>query len=241
MKINIQILAICLLLPVIGWSQSKELLERAKAGDVEAEVQAAHAYSANHNWKKAAEWYEKAERQGNAEAAYQLGIEYWLGMLPQTRGLLRIPQPDVNYNVGMARIHILKAAMAGYGPACGWMGYYYEKGYAVIQPDAVTTSSGDMRVSPSYGGGVSAHGSTREETRFGSGPDYAEAILWYRKAAEQNDAISEYSLGRFYEQGLGVKQNPTLALSWYKRAAGHGNADARTRYELLSEEMSTPK
>ena len=37
--------------------------------------------------------------------------------------------------------------------------------------------------------------------------DYAEAIKWYRKAAEQGYASAQYNLGIMYDDGEGVPQD----------------------------------
>lgn len=47
----------------------------------------------------------------------------------------------------------------------------------------------------------------------------AEAVVWYRKAAAQNDAHGEYGLGRMLAHGEGVARDPVEALLWYRRAA----------------------
>jgi TPR repeat protein len=57
--------------------------------------------------------------------------------------------------------------------------------------------------------------------------DYAQAAVWYRKAAEQGNANAEYNLGIYYYQGLGVPQDYAQAVAWFRKAAeqGHSNAE----------------
>lgn len=55
----------------------------------------------------------------------------------------------------------------------------------------------------------------------------AEAVKWYRKAAEQGDADAQYVLGHCYLNGDGVPQNIEETLKWYTKAAEQGNADAQ--------------
>jgi hypothetical protein len=43
--------------------------------------------------------------------------------------------------------------------------------------------------------------------------------LWYRKAAEQGDALSQWSLGLLYELGHGVTQDYAEAYFWLDLAA----------------------
>ncbi len=45
--------------------------------------------------------------------------------------------------------------------------------------------------------------------------DYAEALQWYRKAAEQGSNEARISLGKIYFEGTGVKQDYAEAARWY--------------------------
>jgi len=53
--------------------------------------------------------------------------------------------------------------------------------------------------------------------------DHAEAVRWYRKAAEQGHAVSQYNLGVMYANGQGVKQDHAEAVRWYRKAAEQGH------------------
>ena len=53
---------------------------------------------------------------------------------------------------------------------------------------------------------MALHGS-REQCTPGT-QDYAEAVRWFRKAAEQGDADAQFNLGRMYYEGQGVKGWP---------------------------------
>ncbi len=57
--------------------------------------------------------------------------------------------------------------------------------------------------------------------------DYAEAVRWYRKAADKENPAAQYRLGRLYERGLGVEQSREEAIKWYKKSAKQGYVDAR--------------
>ncbi len=60
--------------------------------------------------------------------------------------------------------------------------------------------------------------------------DYAEAVKWYRMAAEQGNAAAQYDLGVAYHNGQGVPQNYAEAVKWNRMAAEQGNAAAQ--YDL---------
>lgn len=57
--------------------------------------------------------------------------------------------------------------------------------------------------------------------------DYAEAIHWFRKAAEQGNVKAQFSLGLKYEEGQEVLQNYAEAIRWYRKAAEEGEGHAQ--------------
>lgn len=52
--------------------------------------------------------------------------------------------------------------------------------------------------------------------------DYAEALRWLQKAADQGDAKSESALGYAYFNGMGLPRDDVRAMFWYRRAADQG-------------------
>ena len=52
--------------------------------------------------------------------------------------------------------------------------------------------------------------------------DYAEAVNWYHRAAEQGYDLGQTMLGTMYEEGRGVPQDHAEAAKWYRRAAEQG-------------------
>ena len=46
--------------------------------------------------------------------------------------------------------------------------------------------------------------------------DEAEAVKWYRLAAEQGYANAQYSLGNMYASGRGVIEDEAEAVKWYR-------------------------
>ncbi len=60
--------------------------------------------------------------------------------------------------------------------------------------------------------------------------DYAQAVVWYRKAAEQGDADAQTLVGLMYANGHGVPQDYVRAHMWfYIAAAAAGASDASVR------------
>ncbi|MEQ1610904.1 MAG: hypothetical protein ABL956_18355, partial [Hyphomonadaceae bacterium] len=54
----------------------------------------------------------------------------------------------------------------------------------------------------------------------------AEAVRWYRLAADQGYAMAQSNLGVMYANGRGVPENDVEAYKWWSLAAAQGNADA---------------
>jgi TPR repeat protein len=52
--------------------------------------------------------------------------------------------------------------------------------------------------------------------------DFAEALKWYRKAAEQGHSIAQYNVGVFYYRALGTHQDLAKAAKWWHKAAVQG-------------------
>ena len=73
--------------------------------------------------------------------------------------------------------------------------------------------------------------------------DYAEAVKWYRLAAEQGDAASQFNLGLKYGKGEGVPQDYVEAHKWLNLAASRvmgGDANRfRKARDLVTEKMTS--
>ncbi len=56
----------------------------------------------------------------------------------------------------------------------------------------------------------------------------AEAVKWYRKAAEQENVSAQFFLASCYAEGHGVVKNATSAVMWYQKAAEQGHPEAES-------------
>jgi TPR repeat protein len=65
---------------------------------------------------------------------------------------------------------------------------------------------------------------------LGVAKDETEAVKWFRKAAEQNVADAQFSLGVCYAIGQGVMKDDAEAVKWFRKAAEQ--SDARAQYNL---------
>jgi TPR repeat protein len=57
----------------------------------------------------------------------------------------------------------------------------------------------------------------------------AEALKWFRKAAEQGDVDSQINVGITYFAGYNVPQNYAEAAKWFRRAADQGDSGAQAQ------------
>jgi uncharacterized protein len=57
--------------------------------------------------------------------------------------------------------------------------------------------------------------------------DYAEAMKWLRKSAEQGHTRAQCRIGFAYEHGEGVPQDYAEAVNWYRKAADQGDGNAQ--------------
>jgi hypothetical protein len=63
--------------------------------------------------------------------------------------------------------------------------------------------------------------------------NYAEALGWWRQAADQGDALAETAIGAMYAEGYGVHQDYAEAVRWYRKAADQGHAVAELNLGIV--------
>ena len=68
--------------------------------------------------------------------------------------------------------------------------------------------------------------------------NHAEAVKWYRLAADQGDARAQFNLGFVYADGQGVPQSDVIAHMWYNLAGAQGVADALKYRDRLASTMT---
>jgi hypothetical protein len=61
---------------------------------------------------------------------------------------------------------------------------------------------------------------------------YAEALRWYRLAAEQGHNISQAVLASLLQQGIGTDRDEVMAQTWLRQAAANGHSGARMHIAL---------
>ena len=64
------------------------------------------------------------------------------------------------------------------------------------------------------------------ETGDGVGKDQAEAVKWYRLAAELGSKEAAFELSKCYTFGFGVRKNSVTSTKWLRKAAEQGHVPA---------------
>jgi uncharacterized protein len=68
--------------------------------------------------------------------------------------------------------------------------------------------------------------------------DYAEAVKWYRKAAELGEAEAQVNLGTMFSEGQGATRNYIEAYVWFSRSAAQGNERAKSNLDIIEKRMT---
>jgi TPR repeat protein len=72
----------------------------------------------------------------------------------------------------------------------------------------------------------------------GVSQDFAAALPWFRKAAEQGNAGAQLGLGLMYDNGHGVRQDYVQAHMWFNLSGAQGDADAIKKRDAVAAKMT---
>jgi uncharacterized protein len=70
---------------------------------------------------------------------------------------------------------------------------------------------------------------------LGVSQDYAEAMKWFRKAADQGDAVGQYYIGLMYYNGKTVPQDYVLAYMRLNLASTRASARGKEKRDKAKE------
>jgi localization factor PodJL len=132
-----------------------------------------------------------------------------------------------------------KTANLGYAPAQLYLASLYENGRVGVKKDLAEARRWTERAA--QGGDRTAMHNLALYAFEGVGGQPKNAPLaaqWFRRAADLGLVDSQYNLGRLYEQGLGVNQNPAEAYKWYLVAARSGDGESRQSAERVRAKLS---
>ena len=98
----------------------------------------------------------------------------------------------------------------------------YERGDYVTALRLLEPLAGGGNAEAQYGLGI------HYDNGKGVPRNVAEAVTWYRRAAEQGHVEAQANLGASYYLGSGAPQDHAQALHWFRLAAGQGHAGAQS-------------
>ncbi len=133
---------------------------------------------------------------------------------------------DAGKSYEEAKLNYEKAAALGNMYAMTNLGWFYIYGTGVA-PDGPRGRS--LFEEAAKAGNPFAQNSLAwlyREGRGGLDKDPAQALKWYKQAAEQGFSLAMTALGHIYREGDGVDQNYVTSLNWYQKAAEAGDIDA---------------
>jgi TPR repeat protein len=73
----------------------------------------------------------------------------------------------------------------------------------------------------------------------GIAKDEAQAVVWYRRSAEQGAASAQCNLGVMYALGRGVPEDPVQAHVWLSLCSIQGNKDVAAALDRLAKLMTS--
>ena len=157
---------------------------------------------------EAVRWYRKAAEKGLMRAQWMLGEKYRSGV-----GVEKNPEEAAEWTVKaekQVRFKWLIDLMSGSdGPLCVNARKY---------GDVSAHRAKDPNFSPSW-----INSASSKEFKW------ARKQSWFRKSAEDGNAVAQINLGEMYEHGDGVVADPIEAARWYIKAANQGEAEAQFR------------
>lgn len=178
-----------------------------------ADLAAAQAVNSDRDYVKAFNEYKSMAEAGNAEAQFNLGMFYGVGL-------------GVGQDSGQAVFWYQKAADQGFVHAQNDLGVAYNAGEGIRRDykEAVkwfkkAAEQDDMFAEYNLGRMYYKGRGVRK--------DHAEAMHWYRQAADKGLSVAQLSLGGAYEAGDGISRDYAQAIVWYQKAADQGFLSAQ--------------
>ena len=226
------------------------LVQSANNGVVSAQYELAKRFvngdGVVRNDAEAYKWYRKAAEQGHADSQYMVGryLEEGLGGIAKKayeavqwyRKAAEQGHKDAQFKLGQFLCEG-KGTAKDEKEGLVWYKKAAEQGHAEAKTAAYKIEgiikkreAFDNLVQSANNGVVSAQYELAKRFVNGDGVvrDDAEAYEWYRKAAEQGHADSQYMVGRYLEEGWsGIAKKAYEAVQWYRKAAEQGHKDAQ--------------
>ena len=169
--------------------------------------------------EEAAQWILAAAQLGDAEAQAVYGQ-----LLLDGRGVERDPAEAVRW--------FNRAARADHAMAMNMLGRCYEHGWGVERSSVIASHWYHLAAQQGLDWGMYNY-ATQLMLARDSEQHRAQALEWFRKAADLGHAKSINILGGFYEDGWEVPVDLGIAFDCYRRAAQGGDFRGQFNYARL--------
>jgi len=186
----------------------------------------------NHpKYAKAVEWFKRASERDHIRAIYELGKLTYEG-----HGIT--PDPVTGIRL------ITQASNSGYQKASKYLDVINSR-KEITQQTGQDIARGFSKPSAIEGNSTNGFNETKQSAKAnenyrlglayltgdGRKKDTRKAAEYMKKAANSDHPYAEYQLAKFFQQGVGVKQNEVLYLMWLHKAADAGVNSARRDLE----------
>lgn len=200
----------------------------AEGGNVEAQMWLCWSYFRDKKTDEGLRWLRKASVQGSREAHELLAECYLKGTGVTKSNIDAYAYLNISNFIGEDRSPGLTELELKMSPEEKRLGLQRTKELHVEIDGRIKHAPGTQILI----GLALQRGNKPDQYGLGSffqvGPvDHAEAVRWFRKAAEQGNSDGEYYVGRAYDSGKGVPEDKALAVKWYRKAAENGLAIAQ--------------
>lgn len=207
-------------------AKSAELYDKAQTAIVGANEQKGPDY------KAAASYYERAARNGSAQAAYALAALYRDALLVEEG------EDAATHDREKTFFWMREAAVGGWPQAQYELAvfYYSGKGVAADSVEALAwlekAAANDNVLAQRFLGALYLNGAEADGLMTVK-PDAKKGAAWYLRAALNDDGPSQAVMGSLYMTGKGVERDNIQAIKWNRLAAAKGEGGAQKRLSTL--------
>jgi len=196
-------------------------LRAAKYGSTDAMVKIGNLYSDREDSQKAKEWYMAAASKNDASAMITLGLAYYYGNFDG------IPDYENAYK------WIKKASEAGDSTATVLMANMSMDGLGTKKDREAARQLFEKTVEDGTADAYVYYALGRiYEENVQVKKDFAKALGYYEKAADEGLDLACEKLGDMYFDGIGVNQDYSEAIYYYQKAVDNGNASGNVYKKL---------
>ena len=187
------------------------------------------------DYKAAANYYERAARNGSAEAAYALAALYRDALIGDIGAEGEAREKTFREKTFF---WMNEAAVGGWPQAQYEVAVFYYSGKGV-DPDSQQAhvwlekaAKNNHVLAQRFLGALYLNGASADG-KMTVKPDAKKGANWYLKAAYNDDGPSQAVMGMLYMTGKGIERDNLQAIKWNRLAAAKGEAGAQQRLSSL--------